>query len=218
MPASILVIACGALAREISALKTANGWKHLDIQCLDAALHNRPEEIPERVEALLERHAKQYDHRFVAYADCGTGGRLDAVLERWQAERIPGAHCYEFYATAGVFHALADAEPGTFYLTDFLVRHFDRLVIEDLRLDTHPTLRETLFANYTRMVYLAQTEDASLVAGAQRAADQLALPLKVIQTGLGDLQSAMTAQILRWQGSSKAPGEPTTSRAAHAAH
>ena len=119
MPASILVIACGALAREIGALKTANGWHHLDIQCLDAALHNRPEEIPGRVEALLERHAEQYDHRFVAYADCGTGGRLDTVLERWQAERIPGAHCYEFYATAGVFHALADAQPGTFYLTDF---------------------------------------------------------------------------------------------------
>ena len=218
MPASVLVIACGALAREIGALKTANGWDHLDIQCLDAALHNRPDEIPGRVEALLERHAGQYDHRFVAYADCGTGGRLDAVLERWRAERIPGAHCYEFYATADVFHALADAEPGTFYLTDFLVRHFDRLVIEDLKLNTHPTLRDTLFAHYTRVVYLAQTEDTSLVAGAQRAADQLALPLEVIQTGLGDLQSAMTAQILRWQSSSEAPGEPTTSRVAHAAH
>ena len=99
----------------------------------------------------------------MAYADCGTGGRLDAVLERWQAERIPGAHCYEFYATTDVFHALADAEPGTFYLTDFLVRHFDRLVIEDLKLNTHPTLRDTLFAHYTRVVYLAQTEDTALV-------------------------------------------------------
>ena len=93
MPAPILVIACGALAREIGALKTANSWGHLNIQCLDAALHNRPEEIPGRVEALLMRHAEQYDHRFVAYADCGTGGRLDAVLERWQVERLPGAHC-----------------------------------------------------------------------------------------------------------------------------
>jgi hypothetical protein len=140
------------------------------------------------------------------------------VLERWQAERIPGAHCYEFYATADVFHALADAEPGTFYLTDFLVRHFDRLVMEDLKLNIHPTLRDSLFAHYTGVVYLAQTEDAALVAGAQRAADQLALPLEVIQTGLGDLQSAMTAQILRWQGGSEAPGEPTTLRVAHATH
>ena len=117
------------------------------------------------------------------------------MLERWQVERLPGAHCYEFYATANVFHALADAEPGTFYLTDFLVRHFDRLVIEDLKLNTHPTLRDTLFAHYTRVVYLAQTEDTTLVAGAQRAADQLALPLEVIQTGMGDLQSAMASQV-----------------------
>ena len=188
------------------------------MQCLDAALHNRPDEIPGRVEALLERHAEQYDHRFVAYADCGTGGRLDAVLERWKVERLPGAHCYEFFATADVFHALADAEPGTFYLTDFLVRHFDRLVIEDLKLNTHPTLRDTLFAHYTRVVYLAQTEDASLVAGAQRAADQLALPLEVIQTGLGDLQSGVTAQVLRWQDRPEAPGEPAISRVNHAAH
>ena len=84
------------------------------------------------------------------------------MLARWQVERLPGAHCYEFYATANVFHALADAEPGTFYLTDFLVRHFDRLVIEDLQLNTHPTLRDTLFAHYTRVVYLAQTEDTTL--------------------------------------------------------
>ena len=167
------------------------------------------------MEALLERYAEQYDHRFVAYADCGTGGRLDAVLERWQVERLPGAHCYEFYATADIFHALADAEPGTFYLTDFLVRHFDRLVIEDLKLNTHPTLRDTLFAHYTRVVYLAQTEDATLVAGAQRAADQLALPLEVIQTGMGDLQSAMAAQVLRWQDSQ---ASPSGKGAAHAAH
>ena len=215
MPASILVIACGALAREIGALKAANSWDHLDIQCLDAALHNRPEEIPGRVEALLKRYAEQYEHRFVAYADCGTGGRLDAVLERWQVARLPGAHCYQFYATADVFHALASAEPGTFYLTDFLVRHFDRLVIEDLKLNTHPTLRDTLFAHYTRVVYLAQTEDATLVAVAQRAADQPALPLEVVQTGMGDLQSAMTRQVMRWQDTNVSP---SATGAAHAAH
>ena len=215
MPASILVIACGALAREIGALKTANGWDHLNIQCLDAALHNRPDQIPWRVEELLERHAERYDHKFVAYADCGTGGRLDAVLECWQVERLPGAHCYEFYATSDVFHALAYAEPGTFYLTDFLVRHFDRLVIEDLKLNMHPSLRDTLFANYTRVVYLAQTEDATLVAAAQRAADQLSLPLEVIQTGMGDLQSEMAGQVLRWQN---AEASAIGTGAAHAAH
>jgi len=164
---------------------------------------------------VLERYAEQYDRRFVAYADCGTGGRLDAVLARWRVERLPGAHCYEFYATADVFHALADAEPGTFYLTDFLVRHFARLVIEDLKLNTHPTLRDTLFAHYTRVVYLAQTEDAGLVANAQRAADQLALPLEVIHTGMGDLQSAMASQVLRWQD---AQANPSTKGVTHAAH
>ena len=137
------------------------------------------------------------------------------MLARWRVARLPGAHCYEFYATAGVFHALADAEPGTFYLTDFLVRHFDRLVIEDLKLNTHPTLRDTLFAHYTQVVYLAQTEDTALVAGAQRAADQLALPLEVVRTGMGDLQSAMTSQVLRWQD---APASPSATGAAHAAH
>ena len=215
MPVSILVIACGALAREIGALKTANGWDHLNIQCLDAALHNRPEEIPGRVDALLERHAEQYDHRFVAYADCGTGGRLDSVLARWQVERLPGAHCYEFYATAEVFHALADAEPGTFYLTDFLVRHFDRLVVRDFKLNTHPTLRDTLFANYTRIIYLAQTEDETLVAKAEHAADQLALPLEVIQTGMGDLQSTVARQVLRWQDDRVDSSTTGTLRAAH---
>ena len=138
-----------------------------------------------------------------------------AVLARWRVARLPGAHCYEFYATTGVFHALADAEPGTFYLTDFLVRHFDRLVIEDLKLNTHPTLRDTLFAHYTRVVYLAQTEDTTLVAGAQRAANQLALPLEVVQTGMGDLQSAITSQVLHWQ---HPDANPSNTGAAHAAH
>ena len=199
MPAPTLVIACGALAREIGALKKANGWSHIDLQCLDAALHNRPDDIPGRVEALLERYAEHYEHRFVAYADCGTGGRLDAVLQRWNVRRLPGAHCYEFFATSEIFHALAEAEPGTFYLTDFLVRHFDRLVIEDLKLNTHPELRETLFAHYTRVVYLSQTQDSELLKSAQRAADQLALPLEVVVTGMGDLQTAMAAEILHWQ-------------------
>ena len=123
------------------------------------------------------------------------GGKT--VLEHWQVERLPGAHCYEFYATAGVFHALAVAEPGTFYLTDFLVRYFDRLVIEDLKLDTHPTLRDTLFAHYTRLVYLAQTEDSELREKAEKAADQLELQFEYRFTGYGVLETVMNT----WQQS-----------------
>ncbi|MDG2459992.1 MAG: DUF1638 domain-containing protein [Luminiphilus sp.] len=209
MPASILVIACGALAREIEALKIANEWEHVDLQCIDAALHNRPGDIPGRVETLLMQSAGQYDHRFVAYADCGTGGRLDAVLQRWQVERLPGAHCYEFYATSTVFQTLAEAEPGTFYLTDFLARHFERLVIEDFKLNTHPELRDTLFAHYTRVIYLAQTDSAQLMEKARRAAAFLALPLEVVSTGMGDLETAIASQVLRLQ---ETPG------VGHAAH
>ena len=112
MMGATLIIACGALAREIDALKRANGWDQLQVQCLDAALHNRPKSIPAKVEALLEKHFHQYERVFVAYADCGTGGALDTVLARWGVSRLPGAHCYEVFATSPVFHALAAAEPS----------------------------------------------------------------------------------------------------------
>jgi len=198
MPDNVLVIACGALAREIETLKRANGWQHLDVQCIDAALHNTPDAIPARVEALLEQTAGQYEHRFVAYADCGTGGRLDAVLARWNIARLPGAHCYEFFATPEVFHPMAEAEPGTFYLTDFLVRHFDRLVVEALKLNSHPELREMLFGNYTRVLYLAQTDNAELLKQAAVAAEKLALPLETMQSGMGLLETALAEQVLHW--------------------
>ena len=193
-----LIIACGALAREIDALKRANGWDQLQVQCLDAALHNRPKSIPAKVEALLEKHFHQYERVFVAYADCGTGGALDTVLARWGVSRLPGAHCYEVFATSPVFHALAAAEPGTFYLTDFLARHFDRLVIEDLKLDTHPALQDMLFGHYQRVVYLAQTHDPNLRAKAQQAADRLGLSFEVLETGLTSLESALAPQVLQF--------------------
>jgi hypothetical protein len=198
MPDNVLVIACGALAREIETLKRANGWQHLDVQCIDAALHNTPDAIPARVEALLEQTAGQYEHQFVAYANCGTGGRLDAVLARWNIARLPGAHCYEFFATPEVFHPMAEAEPGTFYLTDFLVRHFDRLVVEALKLNSHPELREMLFGNYTRVLYLAQTDNAELLKQAAVAAEKLALPLETMQSGMGLLETALAEQVLNW--------------------
>ena len=198
MPDNILVIACGALAREIETLKQVNGWQHLHVQCIDAALHNTPDAIPARVDALLEHTAEQYQHRFVAYADCGTGGRLDAVLAKWNVARLPGAHCYEFFATPEVFHPMAEAEPGTFYLTDFLVRHFDRLVIGALKLDSHPELRDMLFGNYTRVLYLAETDNAELRKQAAVAAEQLALPLEILQSGMGLLETALAEQVLHW--------------------
>jgi hypothetical protein len=139
-PARKLVIACGALAREIAALRKANGWSSLDVACLPPELHNRPEQIAAAVREKIREHRKQYDDIFVAYGDCGTRGELDAVLAEEGVERIAGAHCYEFFATPGAFAELAEAEPGTFYLTDFLLRHFDRLVIEALGIDRHPEL------------------------------------------------------------------------------
>ncbi len=153
----MLIIACGALAHEITALRRANGWDSLDVSCLPAELHNRPEKIPGAVRTVIHATRDRYRSIFVAYGDCGTGGLLDEVLREEGVERIPGAHCYEFFATAPVFAALADAEPGTFYLTDFLLRHFERLVIRGLGLDRHPELFATYFGNYRRLVYLAQS-------------------------------------------------------------
>ena len=201
MARASLIIACGALARELNWLKSANQWTEVEIQCLDAALHNRPELIVERLSGLLERAVSKYAHIFVAYADCGTGGRIDQVLEPFGLSRLPGAHCYEFYAGSERFQALADAEPGTFYLTDFLVRHFDRLVIGDLKLDKHPELEAMLFGAYQRVVYLAQSTDSALLALAQQAADRLSLPLEVEHTSCAGLASPIEAEVLQWRES-----------------
>lgn len=203
MSRASLIIACGALARELTWLKSANHWSEVEIQCLDAALHNRPELIPQRLFALLERAVDDFDHIFVAYADCGTGGRIDQVLESFRVSRLPGAHCYEFYAGSERFEALADEEPGTFYLTDFLVRHFDRLVIGDLKLDEHPELEAMLFGAYKRMVYLAQSDNSELLALAHEAADRLSLPLEVVQTTLTGLASPIDVQVLQWRETDK---------------
>jgi len=188
---SSLLIACGALAKEIVQVIRANGWEHMRIQCLPAELHNRPENIPEAVRAKIRQARGTYDRIFVAYADCGTGGLLDKVLEEEGVTRLPGAHCYQFYAGAEVFEALHDAEPGAFYLTDFLSRHFDRLVIEALGLDRHPELRDQYFGNYRKLVYLAQSKDAVLEAKARQAAATLELEFESRLTGFGELESTL---------------------------
>jgi hypothetical protein len=147
-----LIIACGALAHEVAALRRANDWPDLDVKCLPPELHNRPERIPAEVRAAIAAARGRYRSIFVAYGDCGTGGELDRVLAEEGVERIPGAHCYEFYATSTVFERLAEAEIGTFYLTDFLLRHFERLVIHGLGLDAHPELFPIYFGNYRKLV------------------------------------------------------------------
>jgi hypothetical protein len=191
MPEPVLVIACGALAREITELKRVNGWTHLRLTTMDAWLHNRPERIADRLRHKIRRYRADYDKIFVAYADCGTGGDIDAVLAEEGVERLPGAHCYEFFAGSAKFSALAEAEPGTFYLTDFLADHFERFVIRPLRLDTHPQLRDSYFGNYRRLVFLSQTPDAGRLAAARQAAARLGLAFEHIHCGFGELESGL---------------------------
>jgi hypothetical protein len=191
----LLIIACGALAHEITALRRANQWDRVTVRCLPAELHNRPERIPEAVRGLIHESRGRYRSIFVAYADCGTGGKLDEVLREEGVERIPGAHCYEFFATGPVFAALADAEPGTFYLTDFLLRHFDRLVIRGLGLDRHPELFAVYFGNYRKLVYLAQAPAASSEDEARAVAARMGLQFEYRHTGYGTLQTQLAATV-----------------------
>ena len=193
----VLVLACGALAREVLAVVALNGWEHVDVRCLPAKLHLRPERIAPALDATLGEAAGSYEHVFVGYADCGSGGAVDEVCARHGAERLPGLHCYAFFAGQAAFDALQEEEPGTFYLTDFLVRHFDALVLRPLGLDRHPELRDDVFGNYMRLVYLAQTDDAELLARARAAADRLRLAFVHRPTGYGELAPALAAFVER---------------------
>jgi hypothetical protein len=166
---------------------------NVDITCLPATLHNRPGGIPEAVRQRIRRRRAGYDRVFVAYADCGTGGLLDPVIAEEGVEGLAGAHCYEFYATSPEFARLVDDEPATFFLTDFLARNFDRLVIKGLGLDRHPDLRDQYFGNYRRLVYLAQTDDPALAAAARRAARRLGLRYEHRTTGYGRLATTLAA-------------------------
>jgi hypothetical protein len=187
-----LVIGCGALARELVEVTRRAGLPAMDLTCLPASLHNRPELIPGAVHARIRRARRDgYERIFVAYADCGTGGLLDHVLAEEGVARLEGAHCYEVYASRAAFAALHDEEPGTFYLTDYLVRNFDRLVMRGLGLDRHPELLPIYFGNYRRLVYLAQTDDAELTAQAEAGAGRLGLSFERRLVGLGELASAI---------------------------
>lgn len=187
----ILLIACGALAREIIALKAANGWNHLDLQCLPAILHNHPARIVPAVRDAVAKHRADYADIFVVYADCGTGGQLQATCEDLGVQMVAGPHCYSFFEGNEVF--AARDEMTAFYLTDFLVRQFDAFVWEPLGLGRHPDLRDMYFGNYEKLVYQAQTEDEVLTEKARQCAARLGLAFERRFTGYGDLTGALAA-------------------------
>ena len=188
------VIACGALAREIVEMIRVNDWRALSVTCLPAIWHNTPAKIPEGVRAKIrEARAQGYERVMVAYGDCGTGGLLDQVLTEEGVERIGGPHCYAFYEGVESFARQAEADPTCFYLTDYLARHFERLIITGLGIDRHPELLSDYFGNYTKIVYLAQTEDEDLTARAKAAAARLGLDFEIRHTGYGELSEFLRA-------------------------
>ncbi|MEM0987503.1 MAG: DUF1638 domain-containing protein [Pseudomonadota bacterium] len=188
-PGRTLLIACGALAREILAIRDLNGWDELDLACLPAKLHNRPDQIPDAVRARVRRARQEgFDQIYVVYADCGTGGLLDKVCDEEGVARIDGPHCYSFFDGNDAFQERADAgEITAFYLTDFLARQFDTLVWKGMGFDRHPELIEMMFGHYEKIVYLAQTEDPELEARARAGAARLGLAFEKRPTGYGEL-------------------------------
>jgi len=207
-PRSVLVIGCGALARELLAVVSRNQLEGIRVECLPAILHNRPEKIPWAVRARLEA-ARGYDEIFVAYGDCGTGGMLDKVLDEFGVERLPGPHCYQFFAGHDLFDSIHDADPGTLYLTDYLTRHFERLIWQGLALDRHPELLEDYFGNYNRVVYLAQTDDPTLTEEAMAAAQRLGLEFERRLVGYGVMESELV-RLTTHEGGRPPSNPPTT--------
>jgi len=197
-----LIIACGALAKEITTLIDANQWTNMRVQCIPAKIHNTPDQIPEAVRQIIHAARPDYTEIFIAFADCGTGGLLDNVIKEENVERLAGAHCYEFYAGSEAFAAMANEELGTFYLTDFLARHFNRLILEELGINKHPELRDMYFAHYKKLVYLAQTDNPELVEMAQDAASKLNLQYEFKRTDYGGLEQGLKSfneSIVQWQ-------------------
>jgi len=186
-----LLIACGALAREILALTKANGWTHMDLQCLPAIFHNAPEKITPAVKAMIERSRAEYAEIFVVYADCGTGGQLQRLCDDMGVSMIAGPHCYSFFEGNAGFEARE--ELTCFYLTDFLVRQFDAFFWRPMGLDRHPKLLDMYFGNYTTLVYQAQIQDPALEAKAEECARRMGLTYQYRFTSYGDLAVALTS-------------------------
>jgi hypothetical protein len=189
----ILLIACGALAREILDLKKANGWDHMDLTCLPAKLHLYPEKITEAVIESVAKHRASYDEIFVVYADCGTGGLLQTACDNMGVQMVSGPHCYSFFEGNERFAGISVSEFTAFYLTDFLVRQFEAFIIKPMGLDRHPELRDMYFGNYEKLVYQAQTDDPALTKKAKEAAETLGLAFERRLTGYGDLEVTLKA-------------------------
>ena len=189
----ILLIACGALAREILDLKAINNWDHLDLTCLPAKLHLYPEKITDEVRKAVAKHRNRYDSIFVVYADCGTGGLLEAACNDLDVEMVTGPHCYSFFEGNEKFTRLSESEFTAFYLTDFLVRQFEAFILKPMGLDRHPELRDMYFGNYETLIYQAQTDDPALTEKAQQAAQTLGLKFERRYTGYGDLEKTLKA-------------------------
>jgi len=191
-----LVLACGALAKEVLALKKTMGLADdvFDLQCLPAGYHNHPEKIVPALKETLDAKGADYDHVLIGYGDCGTGGGLDRLLEDYpKAERLPGAHCYAFYAGLAEFDAMMEEELGSFFLTDYLVRHFKTLIIKGFGMDRYPNLKEMYFEHYKRLIYMSQEPTDELIKEAREAAKFLDLAFEHHHVGYGDLASHIAA-------------------------
>ncbi len=185
------LIICGALRREVHAIKEAHGWD-VDLLSVSARLHNHPQKIGTAVQERIHRAKESHEQVIVVYGDCGTGGQLDKILEEEGVERIAGPHCYEMYAGNQAFSTMMEEELGTFFLTDYLLNQFEYLIIEGMGLDRYPELLDTYFHHYGRLLYLAQTDDPALRQKAKWAADYLGLTLEIRQTRYGALESRLT--------------------------
>ena len=188
----ILLVACGALAREILDIKAANGWTHLDLTCLPANYHLYPEKITAAVRETVLEYRDAYDEIFIVYADCGTGGLLQAACDEMDVRMVAGPHCYSFFEGNEAFASHSESEITAFYLTDFLVRQFDAFIMKPMGLDRHPELRDMYFGNYEKLVYQAQTDDPALTAKAETCATRLGLTFERRFTGYGDLKTVLT--------------------------
>jgi hypothetical protein len=193
-PERVALVACGAIAQPAAAVVERRGWP-VDVHPLPPLLHNHPARIADEVRALAVRLAESYGRVVIGYADCGTYGSLDEVCRELGVERLPGLHCYDVYAGASRLERFFDEQPGTYLLTDFLVRSFARTVVQEMGLDRYPELRDTYFGNYTRVVWLAQSPDDELHVLAQQAAGTIGLPLTVVETGDQGLERALAALV-----------------------
>jgi Protein of unknown function (DUF1638) len=208
------VIACGALSGHIREIAMRRGWP-VELYSLPSLLHNHPERIAPAAERLARDLQARGLRVALGYADCGSYGALDELCARLNLRRLPGLHCYDVLAGAGRLHAIFEREPGTYLLTDFLVRSFRRSVLAELGLDAHPELWPDYFGHYRRLVWLAQDRDPALDAEAAAIARMFGLPLTVIGVGTAGLEREL-ALLLAEAASPATPDTPEDPAASQA--